>query len=115
MISNATRRSILRWIHIVFGIPILGYIYSPFEELPQYAPAVRFVFLPVFVLSGFWMWKGHVLAALAACAGSNGSSAETSAETDHRHIQLRRVHAMHADWLKKRTWKSPYQIYPEAT
>jgi hypothetical protein len=21
---------------------------------------------------------------------------------------------MHADWLKKRTWKSPYQIYPEA-
>ena len=50
MISNATRRSILRWIHIVFGIPILGYIYSPFEELPQYAPAVRFVFLPVIVL-----------------------------------------------------------------
>jgi hypothetical protein len=52
MISDATKRSILRWIHIIFGIPILGYIYSPFEEIPNYAPAVRFVFVPVIVLSG---------------------------------------------------------------
>jgi hypothetical protein len=28
MISDATKRSILRWIHLIFGIPILGYIYS---------------------------------------------------------------------------------------
>ena len=55
--KDATKRSILRWIHIVFSIPILGYIYSPFEEIPKYAPAVRFVFLPVIVLSGLWMWK----------------------------------------------------------
>ena len=48
-------------MHIVFSIPILGYICSPFEEIPKYAPVVRFVFLPVVVLSGFWMWKGHVL------------------------------------------------------
>ena len=59
--NQGIKRSILRWIHIVFGIPILGYIYSPFEEIPKYAPAVRFVFLPIIVLSGFWMWKGHVL------------------------------------------------------
>jgi hypothetical protein len=38
MISNATKRSILRWIHLVFTIPIIGYVYSPFEELPNYAP-----------------------------------------------------------------------------
>ena len=56
MISNATKRSILRWIHIIFGIPILGYIYSPFEQLPNYAPIVRYVALPLIVLSGFWMW-----------------------------------------------------------
>ena len=48
--NNATQRSIFRWIHIVFAIPILGYIYSPFEKLPNYAPATRFVFLPVMVL-----------------------------------------------------------------
>ena len=59
--KDATKRSIVRCIHIVFSIPILGYIYSPFEEIPNYAPAVRFVFVPVLVLSGLWMWKGHVL------------------------------------------------------
>jgi hypothetical protein len=61
MISDATKRSILRWIHIFFSIPIVDYIYSPFEEIPNYAPVVRFVAVPVMVLSGFWMWKGHVL------------------------------------------------------
>jgi hypothetical protein len=43
--NDATKRSILRWIHIVFSIPIVGYVYSPFKELPNYAPVVRFVFL----------------------------------------------------------------------
>jgi thiosulfate reductase cytochrome b subunit len=62
MISAATKRSILRSIHLIFGIPILGYIYSPFEELPSYAPAVRFVFVPVIILSGFWMYSGVVFA-----------------------------------------------------
>ena len=37
MISEAARRSILRWIHVAFGIPIVGYIYSPFKELPLFA------------------------------------------------------------------------------
>ena len=59
--KDATKRSIFRWIHIVFSIPILGYIYSPFEELPQYAGRVRFVVVPVMLLSGLWMWKGHVV------------------------------------------------------
>ena len=59
--SNSTKRSIVRWIHIVLGIPIIGYIYSPFEELPKYAGRVRFVVIPVMLLSGLWMWKGHVL------------------------------------------------------
>lgn len=59
--SPGLQRTVVRWIHVVFGIPILGYIYSPFEEIPKYAPAVRFVFLPMLVLSGLWMWKGHVV------------------------------------------------------
>jgi hypothetical protein len=59
--KEATKRSIFRWIHIVFSIPILGYIYSPFEELPKYADRVRFVVVPVILLSGLWMWKGHVV------------------------------------------------------
>ena len=59
--KDATKRSIIRWIHIFFSIPILGYIYSPFEEIPKYAGRVRFVVVPVMLLSGLWMWKGHVL------------------------------------------------------
>jgi hypothetical protein len=59
--KESTKRSIVRWIHIVISIPIIGYIYSPFEEIPNYAPAVRYVFLPVMVLSGLWMWKGHLV------------------------------------------------------
>jgi hypothetical protein len=61
MISNAIQRSIVRWIHIVFAIPIAGYVYSPFEQIPNYAPVVRFVAVPVIVLTGLWMWKGHVV------------------------------------------------------
>jgi hypothetical protein len=57
-------RWIFRWIHIICSIPIIGYIYSPFEVIPDYAPATRFVFLPVMLLSGLWMWKGHMLGRL---------------------------------------------------
>lgn len=59
--KEATKRSIVRWIHIILAIPIVGYIYSPFDQIPNYAPATRFVFVPAMVLSGLWMWKGHVL------------------------------------------------------
>src|SRR4029077_5104075 len=59
--KEATKRSFVRWMHIVLGIPIIGYIYSPFEQIPNYAPATRFVFVPALVLSGLWMWKGHVV------------------------------------------------------
>lgn len=61
MISSATQRSIFRWTHLILAIPIIGYVYSPFEQLPDYAPVVRFVSIPVLVLTGLWMWKGHVL------------------------------------------------------
>jgi len=64
MISAATRRSILRWIHIVLAIPIAGYVYSPFSDLPQYAAPTRYVFYPLIVLTGFWMWKGAAIRGL---------------------------------------------------
>jgi predicted tellurium resistance membrane protein TerC len=60
--NNATKRSILRWIHLIFAIPIIGYVYSPFAELPNYAPVVRFVSIPVLILSGFWMYAGAFFA-----------------------------------------------------
>jgi len=59
--NDSTKRSIFRWIHIIFGLPIIGYIYGPPDEVAQYAPMFRYVFVPVIVLSGLWMWKGQVL------------------------------------------------------
>src|SRR5213595_337492 len=58
MIKATTKRSILRWVHLVIAIPILGYIYSPFAELPNYAAVTRFVFAPVMILAGYWMYAG---------------------------------------------------------
>lgn len=74
--KDATKRSIARWVHIVLAIPIIGYIYSPFEEIPNYAPAVRFVFLPVMALSGLWMWKGHVLRRLISKRSAQQEAAD---------------------------------------
>jgi hypothetical protein len=59
--NDATKRSIFRWVHLIFAIPIIGYVYSPFKELPNYAPVVRYVVIPVIALTGLWMWKGHLL------------------------------------------------------
>lgn len=64
--NQGTVRLIFRWIHIVFSIPILGYIYSPFDQIPNYAHITRFVFVPVLILSGLWMWKGHVVRRLVS-------------------------------------------------
>ena len=67
--SDAIKRSVLRWIHIVFAIPIIGYVYSPFKELPNYAPVVRYVAIPVLALTGLWMLKGHVVRRLISRTG----------------------------------------------
>jgi hypothetical protein len=57
----ATERKIIRWMHIILSIPIIGYIYGPVATIPQAVMMVKFVFLPVIVLSGFYLWKGHLL------------------------------------------------------
>lgn len=62
--KQGTQRTIFRWIHILFGLSILGYIYGPPEEVLQYRDNFRFVFVPVIVLSGLWMWKGHLVTGL---------------------------------------------------
>jgi hypothetical protein len=71
--KEVTKRSIIRWIHIIFGIPILGYIYDSPSDTPNYASTVRYVFLPVLLLSGLWMWKGHVVRRLLSKRMKNGT------------------------------------------
>ncbi len=76
--KDVTKRSILRWVHIVFAIPIFGYIYSPFEKLPDYAPPTRYIFFPAMVLSGLWMWKGHVVRRLLSKRSAISTSSYTN-------------------------------------
>ena len=62
MISSATKRKILRVVHLVLSIPVLGYIYGDPAEMQEYASTVRYVFVPVIILSGFWMYAGVIFA-----------------------------------------------------
>ena len=57
----STERKIIRWAHMILSIPVIGYIYGPVAAMPNAAGAVRFVFFPLIVLSGLWLWKGQWL------------------------------------------------------
>jgi hypothetical protein len=59
--SAALERKIIRWMHIILSIPIVGYIYGPVAQTFYGSRAVKWVFLPVIVLSGLWLWKGHIV------------------------------------------------------
>ncbi|MBC9796395.1 hypothetical protein [Sinomicrobium weinanense] len=54
-------RKIIRWIHIILSIPVIGLIYGPVYEIPRAVTAIRWVFFPVILISGFWMWYGQFL------------------------------------------------------
>lgn len=59
--KEVTKRSILRWIHIIFALPLLGFIYGPQVEVQPYLPYFRYIYLPLVALSGLLMWKGYLI------------------------------------------------------
>ena len=59
--NAATERKIIRWFHILASIPIIGFVYGPVAQIPEATWMVRVVIFPLVILSGFWMWKGHVM------------------------------------------------------
>jgi len=62
----STKRLILRCVHLVAVIPVLGYIYQPVAEAEQYQRFTQLVFIPVAILAGYWMYMGLVWAVLGA-------------------------------------------------
>lgn len=60
--TNAAKRAILRCLHLILSIPILGYIYGEPSEVAQYAGVARFIFVPAMILSGYWMYAGVIFA-----------------------------------------------------
>lgn len=61
IMKASTERKIIRWLHIILSIPVIGYIYGPVASIPNAAGAVRLVFFPLIVISGIWLWKGQWL------------------------------------------------------
>jgi hypothetical protein len=57
----ATERKIIRWIHILGSIPIIGYIYGPVRNFPKAVLAIQWIIFPLIVISGVWLWKGHLV------------------------------------------------------
>jgi hypothetical protein len=77
--KEATKRSIFRWVHIICGIPILGYIYDSPSDTHNYAHSARYFFLPVLLLSGLWMWKGHLARQLISKRSARDSGSYSKA------------------------------------
>lgn len=59
--SEAVKRSIVRWIHIFFGLPLVGFVYGPPAETEPYRYLFQYVFVPALLVSGLWLWKGNTL------------------------------------------------------
>ena len=56
-----SERKLIRWLHIITSVPIVGYIYGPVSQIPRAVVAVRYVIFPAVVLSGLWLWKGSAI------------------------------------------------------
>lgn len=62
----SAKRVILRIVHLVAVIPVLGYVYQPVAEAAEYQQFTQMVFIPLAILTGFWMYMGIVWAILGA-------------------------------------------------
>src|SRR5260370_41819427 len=78
VMKEGTKRSIFRRIHIIVGIPIIGYIYDSPTDTPNYAWSIRCVLLPVLLISGLWTWKGHVVRRLISKRAAGGTNLVSS-------------------------------------
>lgn len=50
-------RVVLRWVHIVCGLVIMCFIYSPFHESAVFQWIMKLLIIPVVTLTGIWVWK----------------------------------------------------------
>ena len=64
----STKRIILRIVHLVSVIPVLGYVYQPVAEAADYQRFTQIVFIPLAILAGYWMYMGLVWAIIGAAS-----------------------------------------------
>ncbi len=56
-LSQGKLRVMLRWTHIIIGLILLCYIYSPLGRIGLFQMMIKIVLIPILVLSGVWLWK----------------------------------------------------------
>ncbi|HEY2847263.1 MAG TPA: hypothetical protein VGI80_05545 [Pyrinomonadaceae bacterium] len=64
----STKRTILRIVHLVSVIPVLGYVYQPVAEAADYQRFTQMVFIPLVILTGYWMYMGLVWAVVGVAS-----------------------------------------------
>ena len=69
----STKRIILRIVHLVSIIPVLGYVYQPVAEAAEYQRFTQLVFIPLAMFTGYWMYMGlaYAIIGVAAWVGLN--------------------------------------------
>ena len=68
IMKASTKRIILRIVHLVSVIPVLGYVYQPVAEAAEYQRFTQMVFIPIAILAGYWMYMGLVWAVIGAAS-----------------------------------------------
>ena len=56
-LTQAQLRVTLRWAHIIIGLILLCYVYSPLGRNVIFQIFVKFILIPLLVVSGIWLWK----------------------------------------------------------
>lgn len=69
------KRNLVRWVHIAVGGIIATYIYSPIGEIFFFQVLTKAVIIPLTILSGLWLWKGHLLRRQLAKAKKSNTAA----------------------------------------
>jgi hypothetical protein len=54
--TASKERTFIRALHLVLSIPILSYLYGPVAQIPPAAFFVRWIAMPLVILSGLWLW-----------------------------------------------------------
>lgn len=56
-LTQSKVRVVLRWLHIILGLVIMCYVYSPFHEHRWFQVLVKFGIIPIITFTGIWLWK----------------------------------------------------------
>ncbi|MGL4631939.1 MAG: hypothetical protein ACRCVT_12120 [Leadbetterella sp.] len=57
----STSRKISRVVHLVFGLFLGTYFYSPLAQDPTLFTIIQVGIIPIITFTGIWMWKGYLI------------------------------------------------------